>query len=81
MILFLQSPSPKRIALFSIGNLCVYPECRKVYIDMNILRVINDLQEVPNQDSQIQKYAARILQKLSKIILKNFSNKLQFIFN
>ena len=35
------SQSPRRIALFSIGNLCVYKECRKVFEEMGI-RVIID---------------------------------------
>ena len=30
------SQSPRRIALFSIGNLCVYKECRKALEDMGI---------------------------------------------
>ncbi|KAL4452973.1 hypothetical protein ABPG73_012917 [Tetrahymena malaccensis] len=60
------SLSPKRIALFSIGNLCVYPECRKVYMEMNIQAIIKQIQDGNNQDPQIQKYAARIQQKLSQ---------------
>lgn len=34
------SQSPRRIALFSIGNLCVYQECREVFEQMNIREII-----------------------------------------
>jgi fused-like protein len=32
--------SPRRIALFSIGNLCVYKECRKALEELNIKHII-----------------------------------------
>jgi fused-like protein len=35
------SQSPRRIALFSIGNLCVYKECRKALEEMGIRLVID----------------------------------------
>ena len=34
------SLSPRRIALFSIGNLCAYPECRKVFEDLNVREIV-----------------------------------------
>ena len=34
------SQSPRRIALFSIGNLCVYKECRKAFEELNIKAII-----------------------------------------
>ena len=60
------SQSPRRIALFSIGNLCVYRECRKALEDMGIRSIIEPFtQNVPGADSQVVKYAARIIQKLN----------------
>ncbi|EGR33161.1 protein kinase domain protein [Ichthyophthirius multifiliis] len=59
--------SPKRIALFSIGNLCMYQECRQVYIDIGIYEVIVQIQNTQGQDAQILKYANRILQKLNQL--------------
>lgn len=45
------SQSPRRIALFSIGNLCVYRECRKALEDMGIRRIIEPFtQNTPNAD-------------------------------
>ena len=34
------SLSPRRIALFSIGNLCAYPECRKVFEDLKVRDIV-----------------------------------------
>ena len=34
------SLSPRRIALFSIGNLCAYPECRQVFEEMNVREIV-----------------------------------------
>jgi fused-like protein len=60
------SQSPRRIALFSIGNLCVYKECRKVFEDMGIRSIIEPFtQPSKTNDPQVVKYAARILQKLN----------------
>jgi len=60
------SQSPRRIALFSIGNLCVYKECRKALEDMGIRQTIEPFtQQLPNSDQQVVKYAARIIQKLN----------------
>lgn len=39
-----KSTSPKRIALFSIGNLCLYPECRKVFEELNLRNLIEQFQ-------------------------------------
>jgi len=38
------SQSPRRIALFSIGNLCVYAQCRKVFEEMGIREIIKPFQ-------------------------------------
>jgi len=35
------SLSPRRIALFSIGNLCAYPECRKVFEELNVREIVS----------------------------------------
>jgi len=35
-----RGPQPRRISLFSIGNLCVYQECRKVFDELNIRAVL-----------------------------------------
>jgi fused len=60
-----QSQSPRRIALFSIGNLCVYPECRRVFEELQIRNIISPFQHPNNRDPQIVKYASRIIQKLN----------------
>jgi len=57
--------SPRRIALFSIGNLCMYPECRKIYEDLNIRKILEKFQPPVCTDQHVIKYATRILQKLS----------------
>ena len=60
------SQSPRRIALFSIGNLCVYKECKKALEEMGIRQVIAPFAEnTPTSDQQVVKYAARIIQKLN----------------
>ena len=60
------SQSPRRIALFSIGNLCVYKECRRALEEMGIRRTIEPFtQNTPNSDQQVVKYATRIIQKLN----------------
>jgi fused-like protein len=61
--------SPRQVALFSIGNLCVYPMCREEFERMNIREIIQvlmvrDIQH--NRDQQVLKYATRILQKLGQ---------------
>lgn len=60
------SQSPRRIALFSIGNLCVYKECRTEFEKMGIRNIIDPFtKQAPNNDPQVIKYAARIIQKLN----------------
>ena len=56
--------SPKRIALFSIGNLCLYRDCRREFEKLNIRKTIEPLKDPKGKDPQIIKYASRILQKL-----------------
>lgn len=34
------SQSPRKIALFSIGNLCAYPQCAKLLIELNIRQIV-----------------------------------------
>lgn len=48
------SQSPRRIALFSIGNLCVYPECKKEFEKMGIRRLIEPLAK-NHRDQQVMK--------------------------
>ncbi len=57
------SQSPRRIALFSIGNLCVYKECRRVFEDMQIRTIIEPFTQASSagNDAQVVKYAARII--------------------
>lgn len=57
--------SPRRIALFSIGNLCAYPECRKIFEELNIRPLLEQFKAPNYKDNQVIKYAARIIQKLS----------------
>ncbi|CDW83098.1 protein kinase domain containing protein [Stylonychia lemnae] len=60
------SQSPRRIALFSIGNLCVYKECRVEFEKMGIRAIIDPYtQQATSNDPQVIKYAARIIQKLN----------------
>uniref|UniRef100_A0A7S3MHS7 non-specific serine/threonine protein kinase n=1 Tax=Favella ehrenbergii TaxID=182087 RepID=A0A7S3MHS7_9SPIT len=60
------SQSPRRIALFSIGNLCVYKECRRALEEMGIRRIIEPFTvNTPQADQQVVKYATRIIQKLN----------------
>lgn len=61
------SQSPRRIALFSIGNLCVYRECKEEFERMNIRRIIEPFKRPDSRskdDPQVIKYATRIIQKL-----------------
>jgi len=59
------SQSPRRIALFSIGNLCVYKECREVFEQLDIRRIIEPFKKEGSNDSQVVKYAQRIIPKLN----------------
>ena len=38
------SLSPRRIALFSIGNLCAYPKCRAVFEELNVREIVKKFQ-------------------------------------
>ena len=56
------SQSPRRIALFSIGNLCVYKSCRVEFEKMGIRTIIEPYtQTATSNDPQVIKYAARII--------------------
>jgi len=57
------SVPPRRISLFSIGNLCQYSECRTVFSTLNLRQHIEPL--LDSQDQQISKFAKRIIQKLT----------------
>ncbi|CAD8055051.1 unnamed protein product [Paramecium sonneborni] len=56
---------PTRISLFSIGNLCAYPECRKKFEELQIRQII-ETTLVQTKDQQILKYGKRILIKLDE---------------
>lgn len=61
------SQSPRRIALFSIGNLCVYKECKEEFESMGIRTIIEPFRKADlkgSNDPQVVKYATRIIQKL-----------------
>lgn len=61
------SQSPRRIALFSIGNLCVYKECKEEFEIMGIRKIIEPFKKADSKsanDPQVVKYATRIIQKL-----------------
>jgi len=61
------SQSPRRIALFSIGNLCVYPECKDEFENMGIREIIEPFRTSSSRtasDPQVVKYATRIIHKL-----------------
>lgn len=55
--------SPRRISLFSIGNLCQYSECRAVFDALSLRQCIDPL--LDSQDQQMSKFAKRIIQKLN----------------
>ena len=60
------SQSPRRIALFSIGNCCVYQECRVNFERMGIREIIEPFRrDGGTNDTQVVKYASRIIQKLN----------------
>lgn len=56
--------SPKQIALFSIGNLCVYDECKKEFEKLNIRLRIDKIKRT-STDRQIIRYADRVINKLN----------------
>lgn len=59
------SQSPRQVALFSIGNLCVYHQCKEEFERLNIRQITEPL--LHHRDQQVLKYATRILQKLGNI--------------
>ena len=56
------SQSPRQVALFSIGNLCVYSQCKEEFEVLGLRNVVEQL--LHHKDPQVLKYATRILQKL-----------------
>lgn len=56
------SQSPRQVALFSIGNLCVYAQCKEEFEVVGLRQVVEQL--LHHKDPQVLKYATRILQKL-----------------
>ena len=56
------SQSPRQVALFSIGNLCVYHQCKEEFEVLGLRQVVEQL--LHHRDAQVLKYATRILQKL-----------------
>jgi len=56
------SQSPRQVALFSIGNLCVYHQCKEEFDHLGLRTVVEQL--LHHRDTQVLKYATRILQKL-----------------
>jgi fused len=54
--------SPRQVALFSIGNLCVYHQCKDEFEILGLRIVVEQL--LHHRDPQVLKYATRILQKL-----------------
>lgn len=58
-----QTQSARKIALFSLGNFCTYPECRTILLERySFLDIVAKLSTQP--DPTVQKYVARIRQKL-----------------
>lgn len=59
---------PRRIALFSLGNFCVYGICRERVLqimDPPLNAVLDDL-TATSGDATLLKYAARVRSKLSQ---------------
>eukprot|EP00828_Plagiopyla_frontata_P043982 TRINITY_DN7037_c0_g1_i1.p1 TRINITY_DN7037_c0_g1~~TRINITY_DN7037_c0_g1_i1.p1 ORF type:complete len:157 (+),score=24.10 TRINITY_DN7037_c0_g1_i1:135-605(+) len=59
-----QNDSSQRISLFSIGNLCIYPECRKLFEELKIRSILESFQS--SKDQLVLRYANRIIQKLDQ---------------
>eukprot|EP00831_Metopus_contortus_P060963 TRINITY_DN52858_c0_g1_i1.p2 TRINITY_DN52858_c0_g1~~TRINITY_DN52858_c0_g1_i1.p2 ORF type:complete len:129 (-),score=10.48 TRINITY_DN52858_c0_g1_i1:179-565(-) len=55
--------SPRRISLFSIGNCCTHPECKRVFEDLKLRQYVEPL--IASKDQQLRKFATRIIQKLN----------------
>jgi fused-like protein len=56
------SQSPRQVALFSIGNLCVYHQCKEEFESLGLRNIVEHL--LNYRDTQVLKYSTRILQKL-----------------
>jgi len=55
--------SPLKVALFSLGNMCAYPQCRGALLGAPFQALVRRLAQSP--DATTQKYAQRILTKLA----------------
>ncbi|CAD8144028.1 unnamed protein product [Paramecium octaurelia] len=60
-----KSDQTTRISLFSIGNLCQYPECKRKFEELEIRQIIEQSLASTN-DQQIQRYGRRVLIKLDE---------------
>ncbi|CAD8060806.1 unnamed protein product [Paramecium sonneborni] len=60
-----KSDQTTRISLFSIGNLCQYPECKRKFEELQIRQII-ELSLASTNDQQIQRYGKRVLIKLDE---------------
>ena len=68
---------PQRIALFSLGNLCVYSTCRDALLGKNessgMLPILKNL-ELTTEDGTVVKYVQRIRNKLSQPVFSQKKN-------
>jgi fused len=58
------SGSPIKMALFSLGNMCAYPQCRERLLALGLLKVIAPLAAA--EDATIKKFIARIQAKIQQ---------------
>jgi hypothetical protein len=69
---------PQRIALFSLGNLCVYSTCREALLGESesggMLPVLKALEE-KTEDKTVVKYVQRILSKLNQPVFSKRNKK------
>jgi len=59
-----ESWSPGKTALFSLGNMCKYLDCRKALLQLGIHQVLRTLSAVP--DGTLQKYIQRVQLELKR---------------
>lgn len=71
---------PQRIALFSLGNLCVYSTCRDALLGRNestgMLPILKNL-ELTTEDGTVVKYVQRIRNKLSQPVFSQKTKNLK----
>ena len=60
-----ENASPRRIALYSIGNMCNHAECKQLAKELGLKGILDDSLARITSDETEQKYVVRILQKIN----------------